>query len=110
MTAQFSRRGLIAAAAAAAGAAATQAVIWEAPAFAAAPGTLTATPAPGAASSAGSVLDTVTFGQTASEAAHGLSAEASTTVAGALGQSARVLNPLAQPGWWGGSTTFTVTV
>ena len=110
MPAELSRRNMLAIAAATAGAVVTQAVIWEAPAFSATPGLLDAAASDQSAGEAGPVLDTVVFGDTASETAHTLTAAASDVVAGALGQSARVLNPQAQPGWWGGSTRFTVTV
>jgi hypothetical protein len=101
---------MLAIAAATAGAVATQAVIWEAPASAATPGLLDATSPAQNPGSAGALLDTVVFGDGASETAHTLIAAGSDIVSGALGQSARVLNPLAQPGWWGGSTQFTVKV
>lgn len=110
MPAELSRRNMLAIAAATAGAVATQAVIWEAPASAATPGLLDVAAPPKHAGNAGTVLDTIVFGDAASETAHALTTTSSDIVAGALGQSARVLNPLAQPGWWGGSTMFSVTV
>ncbi|QNE35432.1 Tat pathway signal sequence domain protein [Leifsonia shinshuensis] len=55
-------------------------------------------------------LDTVIFGDPTSETAHGLTAISSTTVAGDLSQSARVLNPLSPAQFWGGSVTFTIKV
>ena len=54
-------------------------------------------------------LDTLVFGDGASEAAHGLVAAGSTTVASAaLGQTARVLTPAAPAAFWGGKVGFTM--
>ncbi|MGO4533602.1 hypothetical protein [Leifsonia sp. 2MCAF36] len=109
MSPEFTRRNLLAAAAATAGVVATQAVIWEVPASA-------ASRAPSVAagarrlSGADSVLDTIVFGDSASETVHALIASESSVVGGALGQSARTFMPKAQPGWWGGSALFTVNV
>ncbi len=55
-------------------------------------------------------LDTVIFGNAASELDHGIASTLSSTVVGALGQSARVLDQSAQPGFWGGTTKFSVAV
>jgi hypothetical protein len=55
-------------------------------------------------------LDTVVFGDAASETGHALTATGSDIVAGQLGQSARVLNPPATAGFWGGTTAFTLQV
>lgn len=56
------------------------------------------------------VLDTIVFGDAASEQAHGFRAELATVVAGALGQPARVLEPRSPAEWWGGTMTFTLAV
>lgn len=52
-------------------------------------------------------LDTVIFGDKASEAAHNVTPSGSDVVPGALGQNARVLNPRDPAGAWGGTVTFT---
>jgi len=108
MNNEISRRSLLAGAAATAGAAVIGAVLWEAPssASAAVPPAFAQAGAPAPAAP----IDRVVFGDAASEAAHGFTSTLSDVVGGALGQSARVLNPTAQPGWWGGSAKFTVTV
>ncbi|MDQ0758346.1 Tat pathway signal sequence domain protein [Streptomyces canus] len=71
----------------------------SAPAAAAPPGTRE--PAP---------LDVVVLGDADSETAHSLTATLSDTVAGGLGQPARVLNPTAPASYWGGTLTFDVAV
>jgi hypothetical protein len=63
-----------------------------------------------AQSGANSIVDTLTFGDAASEQAHGLSATLSQTITGALGQPARVLLPKPTPDWQGGSLAFTMRV
>ncbi|TDT97482.1 hypothetical protein EDD99_5622 [Streptomyces sp. 846.5] len=82
------------------------------------PTTAHADPAAGAAAAAegrpsadrGSALDTVVLGDTASETAHAVAAAASDTVAGELGQSARVLNSAGAKDYWGGTVAFTLKV
>ncbi|MDQ0912911.1 hypothetical protein QFZ22_008896 [Streptomyces canus] len=71
----------------------------SAPAAAAPPGTRE--PAP---------LDVVVLGDADSETAHSLTATLSDTVAGGLGQPARVLNPSVPASYWGGTLTFDVAV
>jgi hypothetical protein len=56
----------------------------------------------------GTPIDTLTFGDATSESAHGLTATLCDTVAGALGQSARVLHPTAPVSYWGGTLSFTM--
>ncbi|MEW1837709.1 hypothetical protein AB0392_07125 [Nonomuraea angiospora] len=53
-------------------------------------------------------LDVVVFGDEGSERAHAVTADRSAVVAGALGRSARVLNPREPAGVWGGTVSFTV--
>ncbi|MGW6909130.1 Tat pathway signal protein [Streptomyces sp. NPDC054940] len=48
-------------------------------------------------------LDTLVFGNTASESAHGLTATRSDVVTGGLDQAARVLNAPENAGFWGGT-------
>ena len=58
-------------------------------------------------------LDSIVFGDSASEAAHGLSAELSSAAAaedGALAQRARVFHPTDPQSYWGGGATFTMKV
>jgi len=55
-------------------------------------------------------LDTIVFGDATSESTHALTATGSDIIAGQLGQSARVLNPDATIGFWGGTTSFTLQV
>lgn len=55
-------------------------------------------------------LDIVVFGDESSESAHGLTATLSDTVTGGLGQTARILNPTAPAGYWGGTLKFDVAV
>lgn len=55
-------------------------------------------------------LDTIIFGNTASESARGLVATRSQTITGALGQPARQLLPLTTPDVNGGSLTFNMAV
>ncbi|HMD26348.1 MAG TPA: hypothetical protein VKH61_19785, partial [Streptosporangiaceae bacterium] len=62
---------------------------------------------------AGTALDTVVFGDSASEAAHAIVVASSAVIAGQLGQPARVLNSLGttlDTGYWGGSVTVTLAV
>lgn len=56
------------------------------------------------------VLDTIVFGDVASERAHGFSSELSSVVAGAIVQHARVLEPRSPAQWWGGTMKFTLAV
>ncbi|MBT0773491.1 hypothetical protein KIH74_31380 [Kineosporia sp. J2-2] len=56
------------------------------------------------------VLDTVVFAQASSESAHGVSADTSSVVEGALGQGARRLEPSSSSGFWGGTVAFTLAV
>ncbi|MGN7862402.1 hypothetical protein ACTJI8_17600 [Microbacterium sp. 22303] len=107
MSKDISRRHLLTTAATGAGLAIANAVVWQSmPA--------SADPRPGVAAAGkpvdGPAIDRLVFGDAGSEAAHGLTSTLSDVVPGALSQSARVLNPTAQPGWWGGSLTFTVQV
>lgn len=109
MSNEISRRSVLAVAAATAGVAAASAFTWApAPASAASP----VRPAGAGTTKAGlgAPLDTVVFGDAASEKAHALSGTLSDVVAGALSQPARVFNPQATPDWWGGSAAFTVKV
>jgi hypothetical protein len=55
-----------------------------------------------------SLLDTVVFGDELSEASHQLTSSLSDVAVGALGQPARVFNPPATSGYWGGSAAFVV--
>lgn len=55
-------------------------------------------------------LDTLTFGNTASEQSHQLTAMQSDIVTGGLGDAARRLLPLATPTWKGGQVAFTMKV
>lgn len=73
-------------------------------------GTTTAPAQPASQRSAGTgLLDTLVFGDTASESAHALTATLSDTVAaGGLGQTARVLNPTSPVGYYGGTLSFTL--
>ncbi|MDQ2800879.1 MAG: hypothetical protein M3Y13_14705, partial [Armatimonadota bacterium] len=56
------------------------------------------------------LLDTLTFGDPASEQAHGLAENGSRVVRGGLGESARVLLPRTPQAWEGGSVAFTLKV
>ncbi|WP_326731730.1 Tat pathway signal sequence domain protein [Streptomyces phaeochromogenes] len=98
----MSRRNILRGAGALAGAATVSAQWWM-PAQALAVDNAKAKPS-------GPVLDTVVFGNAASETAHSLSSELSDIIAGELGQSARVLNPKQTAEWWGGTTAFTLKV
>lgn len=53
-------------------------------------------------------LDTLVFGNLASETAHGLSGQFSDAVTGGLSQSARVLKPTDAGGFWGGTVSATL--
>ncbi|MEV6590096.1 Tat pathway signal protein [Streptomyces acidicola] len=53
-------------------------------------------------------LDTLVFGDTASESAHGLTSTLSDVVPGGLGQAARVLNAPQTAGFWGGTLSATM--
>jgi hypothetical protein len=55
-------------------------------------------------------VDVLRFGDPASESAHGLSAETSSTGSGALGQPFRAFLPLGANDWRGGSASFTLKV
>ncbi|MEU4160863.1 hypothetical protein [Actinoplanes sp. NPDC026670] len=70
----------------------------------------TASPAHATSAPTTAPLDTVVFGDTASETRHGLTTDLSTKVTGGLGQSARTLDPRTPAEWWGGSVGFTVAV
>lgn len=72
------------------------------------PGASAASPAARPASAGAGPLDTVIFGDSASEAAHKVTATGSDTVTGGLNQPARVLNPTAPASYWGGTLTFTL--
>ena len=56
------------------------------------------------------IQDTLTFGNTASEQGHSLTAEDSRGVTGGLGDPARVLLPRSPPSWEGGTVSFTMKV
>nr|WP_133999015.1 Tat pathway signal sequence domain protein [Streptomyces sp. 846.5] len=86
-----------------AGAAAVVAGQWWTPQRAAAA-------APEPAGCAARALDTVVFGNAASETAHAVATTLSDSVAGQLGQSARVLNPQTPADFWGGTSAFTMKV
>ena len=64
------------------------------------------------AASAGisAILDTLTFGDGASETNHALVANHSEIIRGALGEPARILLPQPDPAWLGGSLAFTLQV
>jgi len=64
----------------------------------------------GAVEADGQILDTLSFGRVDSEKAHGLTAQASTVVAGALGRQTRTFQALAAGSWEGGSVEFTMKV
>ena len=66
--------------------------------------------APSAQAAAAYPLDTLVFGNTASENAHSLTTTDSTVVTGALSQSARRFTPSVSAGVWGGTATFTMAV
>ena len=59
---------------------------------------------------ASNLLDTLTFGNTESEQAHGVAATGSDTLRGGLGQSARRLLPLRPATFEGGTLAFTMKV
>ncbi|HEY0003072.1 MAG TPA: hypothetical protein VGB74_21650, partial [Actinoplanes sp.] len=80
------------------------------PSFASPRGADRTTAAVKPAAGADRLLDSVVFGDAASETAHALRADLSEVVAGGLGQAARVLNPRNPAQWWGGSVTFTLAV
>lgn len=54
-------------------------------------------------------LDTLVFGDTASESAHGVTATRSDVVTGGLDQAARVLNAPESAGFWGGTLSARLT-
>lgn len=60
--------------------------------------------------SSASVIDTLAFGDAASEKSHALTADHSESVIGGLGQPARILQSLAPVTWQGGSVAFIVKV
>ena len=66
--------------------------------------------APGAQAAAAYPLDTLVFGNTASETAHALTTTDSAVVTGALSQTARRFTPTSTAGVWGGTATFTMAV
>ncbi|HEY0002277.1 MAG TPA: twin-arginine translocation signal domain-containing protein, partial [Actinoplanes sp.] len=69
----------------------------------------TSGPPAGTPDPAGGPLDTVVFGDTASETAHAVEATLSSTVtSGGLGQSARVLHPSEPAAYWGGTLAVTL--
>lgn len=72
--------------------------------------TLNLTPPTAFASEATPLLDSITFGDAASEQKHNLAATNSDTITGALGQPARRFLPRAKDDWQGGSATFTIKV
>ncbi|MDP4503291.1 carbohydrate binding domain-containing protein [Nonomuraea turcica] len=94
MKPELSRRALLRASGAGAAAAAS----WS----------LLSGPAAAATARPGRPLDEVIFGDAASEAAHAVTPAGSDVVAGALGQSARVLNPQTPASAWGGTVACTV--
>ncbi len=53
-------------------------------------------------------LDTIVFGNVASEGSHSLSATLSSSVVGGLGQTARVFNPSSPASFSGGTASFTM--
>ncbi len=59
---------------------------------------------------AGEALDSINFGDAASESAHKFSGPRSEKIAGGLGESARRLLEPATPGWDGGRLAFTLAV
>ncbi len=65
---------------------------------------------PAGAGGADGLTDLLRFGDTASESSHGLTAQASQVIVGALGQPARVFAPLAPDDWRGGSASFRLKV
>jgi|GEM_PF-1570898 len=58
----------------------------------------------------GAPVDTLVFGDTASESSHSLSAPSTEVIAGALGQPARRALPLATVDLYGGSLSFTMNI
>ncbi len=63
-----------------------------------------------AASANSQTLDSLTFGDAASESAHGFDSDSSQPISGGLGQPARILLPKSPPDWEGGSVQFTMKV
>jgi len=59
---------------------------------------------------AATILDTLVFGDGASETNHALVASHSEIIQGALGEPARILLPQTDPAWLGGSLAFTLAV
>ncbi|MFD4604619.1 hypothetical protein ACFWPQ_42220 [Streptomyces sp. NPDC058464] len=90
------RRNLLRSAAALAGMTASG-WIWDAAAL----------PDPAQAAAAGP-LDTLIMGNSSSESAHSLSSTRSTSLTGALSQSARRFNPTSTVSTWGGTASFTM--
>jgi hypothetical protein len=72
--------------------------------------TVLASVAAGAGADEGRCVDVVTLGETASEQAHGLTAENSDTISGGLGLPARRLLAPKTDGWEGGRMTFRLKV
>ena len=66
--------------------------------------------APAVAQTPLTILDTLAFGNTPSEQSHGLIADDSKTVLGALGETARTLLPPPTSDWQGGKVSFTMKV
>src|ERR1035437_8937348 len=60
-----------------------------------------------AAQDSSALLDSITFGEAASETNHDFSGTASR---GGLGEPARILLPLAEPSWAGGRLAFSLKV
>ena len=56
------------------------------------------------------LMDTITLGDSASEAAHAFHSSNSEVITGGLGQSARHLLPPVTPGWAGGEMSVTLTI
>ncbi len=77
-----------------------------------APAASPAAPVPQTASVAqtGGILDTLSFGNPASEKAHATAVDQSKIVTGGLGETARVLLPRASTDWQGGTLAFTMKV
>ena len=56
------------------------------------------------------IVDTITFGDSASEASHVFTANHSEIISGGLGEPARILLPQTDPAWEGGRLAFTLKV
>lgn len=66
--------------------------------------------APTARPQKSAVIDSVVFGDSASEAAHGFSGTLTSAITGGLGQPGRVLHPRTPAGWWGGESKVRLRV